>query len=150
MWKRIRRIFGGSRVSVGAEIDHDEIFLDDSNLPAFDRHQFEGRLERPITRRVIFSVGAFFALISLVFLGRSFALQVENGALYAARSKENRLRQAIVFGERGVVYDRKGTLLASNAADPSEPAFSRRVYAPIDGVSHTVGYLKYPKKDSAG
>jgi len=144
LWRR------RARLSRSGEIAPDEIFLDSTNLPAFDRHQFEGRLERPIARRVVFSVGMLFALISLVFLGRSFALQIEDGAFYAAQSKENRLRQAIVFGERGVLYDRQGTLLASNVADSSEPAFSRRVYALTEGVSHTLGYLKYPKKDSAG
>ncbi len=150
IYKWIRILRRGARLSRSHEIAPDEIFLDSTNLPAFDRHQFEGRLERPIARRVIFSAGALFALISLVFLVRSFTLQIVDGALYAERSRENRLRQAIVFGERGTISDRRGTLLASNVADPALPAFSRRLYAPIEGVSHLLGYLKYPKKDSAG
>lgn len=148
LFKRFLR--RASRIPGTRDIAPDEIFLDSSNLPAFDHHQFEGRLERPISRRVIFSVGAFFACILLSFLVRSFALQIEDGAFFAARSEGNRLRHTVVFGERGIILDRRGTILASNSADPAEPSFSRRSYAPIDGLAHVLGYLKYPQKDSSG
>ena len=45
------------------EIAPDEIFLDSSNLPDFDRNQFEGRLEKPITRKVVMITGILFAAI---------------------------------------------------------------------------------------
>ena len=33
------------------EIYHDEIFIDSENIPQFDTQQFEGRLEKPISKK---------------------------------------------------------------------------------------------------
>jgi hypothetical protein len=46
--KRIRR-----------EIDPDEIFLDSKNLPNFNTQQFEGRIEKAISKKSIISLGIF-------------------------------------------------------------------------------------------
>ena len=46
-------LFRRKRLKINQEIDPDEIFLDSENLPAFDIHQFEGRLEKPISMMVI-------------------------------------------------------------------------------------------------
>ena len=132
------------------EIDPDEIFLDSSNLPQFNRHQFEGRIERPIARRTIVSAGAVFLLVLLLLLLKSFALQVKNGETYARQSEQNRLRYTLIFGERGVFVDRTGKLLAWNVHDDAEPAFSRRKYLDEPGLSHVLGFLKYPSRDKAG
>lgn len=132
------------------EIDPDEIFLDSENLPAFDRHQFEGRLERPISRRTVLSVGAVFLVVLLVVLSKSFALQVEDGETYAKQSVQNRLRHTLVFGSRGVFYDRNGKLLAWNVVDEGEPEFAKRKYLGTPGLAHVLGFLKYPSKDKAG
>ncbi|MDO8620344.1 MAG: penicillin-binding transpeptidase domain-containing protein [bacterium] len=132
------------------EIDPDEIFLDSSNLPEFNRHQFEGRLERPISRKTILSVSVVFILVLLVVLGKSFTLQVRDGALYTKQSTQNRLRHTLMFGSRGVFYDRTGAFLAWNVIDKDEPAFSKRKYVDIPGLSSLLGYLKYPSKDKAG
>ncbi|MDO8564723.1 MAG: penicillin-binding transpeptidase domain-containing protein [bacterium] len=150
MWKNISRQLFGRRVSTGTEIDPDEIFLDSSNLPEFDRHQFEGRLEKPIPARTILFAGAVVLAILLLFMGKSFALQVKKYDEYARLSEDNRLRHIIIFGERGLVYDRRGEILASNISDPAEPAFSKRKYSQRKGLAHLLGFLKYPSKDSAG
>lgn len=145
-----RRSGSGILRADNKEIAPEEIFLDASNLPAFDRYQFEGRLERPIPRRVIFAAGAFFLIASAAFLARSFALQIENGAEYEQRSERNRLRQSAVFGARGIIEDRNKTFLVSNVASSAEPEFLRRRYAAARGIAHVLGYVKYPEKDSAG
>lgn len=132
------------------EIDPDEIFLDSENLPAFDRHQFEGRMEKPIPRRVIIGVGAVFALILIVLSTKSFSLEVTHGDELAKRGEQNRLRHTLIFGERGVIMDVRGELLAWNARDESEPAFSKRKYLESSGLAHLIGYVKYPSKDKAG
>ena len=136
--------------AVPHEIDPDEIFLDAQNLPAFDRHQFEGRLERPIPRRVVVFVGAAFALILLVMLGKTFALEIESGETYAKRSEQNRLRHTLIFGERGVITDSRGTLLAWNSKEGEEEAFSKRRYIDKRGFAHLLGFVKYPSKDKSG
>jgi hypothetical protein len=42
------------------DIDPDEIFLDSKNLPNFNKQQFEGRLEKAISKRSIVFFGFFF------------------------------------------------------------------------------------------
>ncbi|MEK7087746.1 MAG: penicillin-binding transpeptidase domain-containing protein [Patescibacteria group bacterium] len=132
------------------EIDPDEIFLDSSNLPQFDRHQFEGRLERPISRRTVLVLGGALFLTLVVLLGKTFALQITEGERYAKQSEQNRLRHTLIFGSRGIFYDRTGTPLAWNVVDSAEPEFSRRKYLGDDGLAHVLGFIKYPSKDKAG
>ena len=60
------------------DIDPDEIFLDDKNIPEFDVHQFEGRIERPIRERTIIFVALFFVLIGLVLTARAGILEVRD------------------------------------------------------------------------
>ena len=132
------------------EIAPDEIFLDSTNLPQFDTDQFEGRIEKSITRRTIFYTGMFFALIAVVFLYRLSALQVAEGAKYDGISENNRLHHSLIFSERGVITDRNGALLAWNTIDPLQGDYSLRAYATEPGVSSILGYVKYPKKDKAG
>jgi len=49
------------------DIDPDEIFLDSENLPKFDTHQFEGRLEHPISRHTSSIFGAIFVFLIALF-----------------------------------------------------------------------------------
>jgi cell division protein FtsI/penicillin-binding protein 2 len=132
------------------DIDPDEIFLDSSNLPKNDVDQFEGRLERPITSQTLISFGIFVCLLILIFLGRVGFLQVWNGAVYAQRSEDNRLRQTLVFAERGVIYDRNNKSLAWNVIDKENPEFAKRAYIDLPGLSSLLGYVKYPMKDKQG
>jgi len=132
------------------EINPDEIFIDSSNLPEFDVHQFEGRLEQPITRRTIGFVAICFLIVGGVFISRFWLLQIHHGEAYAEQSEINRLRNTDIFSNRGVILDRNGIELASNALFEATSDFARRVYAPIKGISHLVGYIKYPTKDNSG
>ena len=131
------------------EINPDEIFLDASNLPAFDQHQFEGRLERPITKRTRLFIAVVFFLLILAYAGRVGFLQIYKGATLAHLSENNRLEHSIIFADRGVLYDRTGKELAWNVAS-AESDFALRRYAGNEGLSHTVGYVGYPLKDSSG
>lgn len=132
------------------EIDPDEIFLDSSNLPQFDTHQFEGRIEKSITRRTVFVTGAIFILIALIFIYRLTSLQVAEGSKYKGVSENNRLHHSLIFSERGVITDRNGGLLAWNTMDASQTDYSLRAYATEPGLSTLLGYVKYPKKDKSG
>ncbi|MDO8520509.1 MAG: penicillin-binding transpeptidase domain-containing protein [bacterium] len=132
------------------DIAPDEIFLDDRNIPGFDVQQFEGRIEVPIERRAVFLASAFFVLIGLVFLGRAGMLQLGEGAAYAAKSEENRLEHQLLFPERGIIYDRRGTQLAWNEPSPEELGFSLRAYINTPGFAHVLGFLHYPARDKHG
>lgn len=131
------------------EIAPDEIFIDSHNLPEFDTQQFEGRLERPISKLSLILIVAFFLLILTSFGVKVWALQIKDGEIYSERSENNRLRHTPIFAARGVIYDRNGVELAWNA--PSDDSdISLRKYTEEPGLSHVIGYVQYPSKDSAG
>lgn len=144
-WRKRRRVY---------EIAPEEIFLDSSNLPGYDAGQFEGRVERPVATRSIFTVGIFFALVVCLFGYRAFSLQVAQGASYASISKNNTLKHSVIFATRGVMYDRTGFELAWNEARPSasstKASYALRKYTPLPGLSHLIGFVQYPKSDAKG
>jgi penicillin-binding protein 2 len=132
------------------DIDPDEIFIDSSNLPNFDTSQFEGRLEKPISRRSIFILSGIFLLIAVVFIVKIWNLQIQNGNFYFTKSENNRLRDTLVFAKRGIIYDREDTKLAWNIENTELNSFDLRKYILDGGFSHLLGYVKYPQKDKAG
>src|SRR3989344_1793019 len=133
------------------QIEFDEIFMDSSNLPAFNYGRLEGKMELPIkTSRVMF-VGLFFLGIALAFGGKLFLLQVVQGNEYRDRSDNNRIDQGLLIAERGVIYDRNGEMLAWNAADyDKEREFPLRAYTDRSGLGQLLGYVSYPQKDKNG
>lgn len=147
-WRRNRR----RRI---VEIAPDEVMLDSSNLGNFDTSQFEGRLEKPISKLTLYSVGGLFALMALVFLIQAWNLQVVHGDEYQIRSEKNLLRPIPIFAGRGVLEDRNGALLAWNApsqtgATTTEDTVATRQYATTTGIAHVIGYVQYPSKDKNG
>lgn len=145
--KWLSGIFGGNR----GEIDPEDIFLDSSNLPEFDRNQLEGKIEKPLSRLISYSILAFFFLVVGIYTVKAWNLQVVNGQDFAERSSQNRLRHTYIFSERGSILDRNGVLLASNAPNiDEEEKYSLRKYTELSGMGHLLGYLKYPQKDSSG
>lgn len=148
MIRKIKKFF--SRRSNGSnEIDPDEIFLDSRNLPQFDTNQFEGRIDKPISRGVLVVTLGFFILVLIVYLSRAWNLQIARGGEFTSRSENNRLRHTPIFAARGVIYDRNKVELAWNAPG-TDPDVSLRKYKDIPGLSHVLGYVQYPTKDSAG
>ena len=131
------------------DIDPDEIFLDSSNLAQHNLDQFEGQIEKPISFFSLFSIGIFFVAILIIFGIRIWDLQISKGASYALRSENNRLRESLVFADRGLILDRNQKVLAENTIS-SDEEFTLRRYNSKPGVSSLLGYLKYPKKDKMG
>lgn len=132
------------------DINPEEIFIDSTNLPNFDKHQFEGRLEKSISPRSLIILGSIIFLIILIFVIRVWNLQVKNGEYYFTKSENNRLRNSLIFSKRGVIYDREDIKLAWNVENPDDPAFDLRKYISDSGFAHLLGYLKYPSKDKFG
>lgn len=132
-------------------VEFDEIFMDSSNLPAFNLGRMEGRLEMPIRRRGIMTVAGIFGLIMAVFLYELIDLQLVNGADYRERSDNNSVHENILIAERGVIYDRRGEMLAWNAADyEATRGFPLRSYTDRSGLGQLLGYVSYPQKDNNG
>lgn len=133
-----------------SDIAPDEIFLDDKNIPDFDVHQFEGRIEEPIKKSTIMLLGFVFLLVGLVFVGRAGILQLREGGAYVAKSEQNRLDHQLLFPERGIIYDRNGVELAWNTPSTEELGFSLRTYTEMPGFGHILGFLHYPARDKSG
>ncbi|PIZ86295.1 hypothetical protein COX94_00485, partial [Candidatus Nomurabacteria bacterium CG_4_10_14_0_2_um_filter_33_9] len=95
-------------------VEPDEIFLDSKNLQNFDLQQFEGRIEKPISKKTILFIGIFFLLFLGMFSSRLGYLQIQKGEAYLDRSKNNTLEKQIIFSNRGIIYDRNKIELAWN------------------------------------
>ena len=133
------------------DIAFDEILLDSSNLPSFNTGRMEGRIELPLSEKSIYGVGVIFVSIVLIFSIQLFKLQVIQGATLAEKSEHNRLEAGLIVAERGVVYDRRGELVAWNELDVSgQYDFPVRAYTDRRGLGQLIGYVSYPQKDTSG
>lgn len=142
------------------DISPDEIFLDARNSPQFNKDQFEGKIEKPISRRALFLFSSVLVFLGVFIVGRVFFLQIVSGDMYASRAESNRLAQTVIFSQRGPIYDRIGNVLAWNESQQGtstattsaelDETFSFRKYDPHPGLSHILGYVRYPKMDSNG
>ncbi len=132
------------------DIDPDEVFLDSANLMNFDKDQFEGRLEKPISKHTINILFFSFGVIFVGLLYKVFVLQVLEGKSYFDLSQNNRLRENVIFATRGNVYDRNGLSIIWNEPQSDGADFAKRMYIGKEGVSNLLGFITYPKKDSKG
>jgi penicillin-binding protein 2 len=149
-------------------VEPDEIFLDSKNLQNFDRQQFEGRIEKPISKKTVLVLGLSFFLMTFLFGTRLTYLQIKKGEAFYKRSEDNTLTKVIIFADRGIIYDRNGQELAWNKKEETLPNESLLALAtePVDpleqkstiidraylapGFSHVLGYVSSPSTDSTG
>ncbi|MFA6295319.1 MAG: penicillin-binding transpeptidase domain-containing protein [Candidatus Paceibacterota bacterium] len=133
------------------EIDPDEVLLDSSNIPEYDTAQMEGRLEKPISRSMLFSIMIIFVLMAGTFILQAIKMQIVNGSEYKARSENNILRPVPLFAGRGIIYDRNNLMLTWNTPGQNvEDPNTDRKYATSTGLAHILGYVQYPSKDDNG
>ncbi|MFA5998156.1 MAG: penicillin-binding transpeptidase domain-containing protein [Candidatus Paceibacterota bacterium] len=146
MWRRRQR--------QDPEIAPDEIFLDASNVSAFDRTRFEGRLEKPLSPSIFFSLATTLSILFVILIVRAWDLQITRGAALAAESAHNSLEARILFAPRGVITDVNGVVVAENVAredDSSSGGQGSTVRRyPYPSLSQVIGYVSYPKKDASG
>jgi len=116
LFRTIRGFFGFSpkRRRTNFEINPDEIFIDSSNLPQFDTHQFQGRFEKPLPKSTFVLIPGIFIIFGAVLIGRLWFLGINKGEAYAERSEQNRLHESDVFSNRGVIFDRLTVSLLPN------------------------------------
>lgn len=130
------------------ELEPDEILLDVSNLPSFDTQQFEGRLEKPISKRTLNMIFYAMIFICVVFISRLVFLQIVNHQSYLKKSENNSLKHTPLIADRGIIYDRNGVELAWNTMTEDRP--SVRDYIKTGGFANLLGYVSYPTKDTKG
>lgn len=129
-------------------VEPDEIFLDSHNIQNFDRQQFEGRIEKTISKQTVLRLGIVFGALVLVFGARLGYLQIQRGEAYLERSEKNMLEKQYIFADRGIIYDRNGVEIAWNKNEEGTELPVRSYMTP--GFSHVLGYVSYPAKDEKG
>lgn len=139
IWRRKRRS--------DPEIAPEEIFLDATNVSAFDRKRFEGRIEKPLPGATFTGLFSTLTILLLVLIGRAWDLQIMRGTAFAKQSSQNSLAVVTLFAPRGVILDMYGAVLAENGE--KEDGTMIRTY-PFPSLSHVIGYVSYPKKDARG
>jgi penicillin-binding protein 2 len=133
------------------DVSVEEVLLDASNIPAFNRERLEGKRELRIADRSLSVVWWLFILIAGAFLYKVFTLQVVAGAEYRAAAENNQIDQSVIIAERGVVTDRTGEPMVWNELDDSgEYDFPIRAYTDRAGLGQVLGYVSYPKRDNSG
>lgn len=137
-------------------VEPDEIFLDSKNIENFDTQQFEGRLEKPISKKITYILFIFFSFILIIFTCKLYYLQIYKGEAYLARSENNKFPRILIFADRGIIYDRNKEELAWNKKvddvikeDTENEISSKRMYI-SPGFSHVLGYVSSPAKDKSG
>lgn len=131
-------------------IDPDQIFLDDYNSPGFDIHRFEGRMEKPVSKRSIYAFLSGTLVVLIVFSFKLGNLQIVKGQAYYDISERNTLNIQEIFSDRGIIYDRKNVELAWNEIKQEDQDFPNRSYINSPGFGLLLGYVSYPKKDEKG
>ncbi|MEK7564050.1 MAG: penicillin-binding transpeptidase domain-containing protein [Patescibacteria group bacterium] len=148
----ITRIFKKNKLKKNFFVDPDEIFLDSKNIQNFDRQQFEGRIEKTISKSNILILSILFLIVIGTFGSRLIYLQVNKGEAYLKRSENNILEKDIIFANRGIIYDRNKAEIAWNKLNQDEntetPSLLRSYLTP--GFSHLLGYVSYPTRDKDG
>lgn len=118
----------------------DEIFLDSKNISGFDTSHFEGRLEKPISKKTFVYLAIFMSLFGLFFVSRIFFLQIFQGEELLARSNRNSLKKEFIPSLRGPIYDRNDIAMSWNGE-------SGREYGEVVGSGHILGYVGMPTKE---
>lgn len=129
------------------EIAPDEIFLDASNKPDFNRWSFEGRLEKPLPASTFFLITFGVSIVFLTLIFRSWNIQITHGTDYASESAHNSLEVTTIFAPRGTIVDVHSQVLAESTKN-LDGTLERKYLFP--SLSHVIGYVSYPKKDSKG
>ncbi len=153
------------------DIDPDEILIDAANLPEFDVFHLEGRIERPIGKRVFRGFLIFASCAALAAVVALINLQIVDYSRLAARAEANRLSHATILADRGLITDRNGVILAENIATGTPQAVpdatsstsvsnaandqqvsggERRSYPLGPAAALLLGYVSYPKRDPNG
>ncbi len=143
-------IFRRSKKIKRFTIDPDQILLDSENRPGFNTQQFEGMIEKPISKKSIRWFGFFLVLFFCIFTFQLVKVQIIQGKKFFNLSENNRLQEIPIFSERGVIFDRNQKPLAWNIPAPTGEPFLHREYIEGGGYGHLLGYVGYPTRDQSG
>ena len=127
-------------------IEFEEIFLDAANMPGYHKENLEGSIENPIKNKIFLALGAVFFLLGGLFLTRLGYLQIVKGDALRERSENNYIKISKTEAARGIIYDRNGAPLLSNAQGGGGGDDDwERIY-PESGFLHLIGFTSRANK----
>ena len=98
------------------------------NWASTEHHQFKDHLNEAMVfaRRVIFSLALVLVLFGIL-IARFYSLQVLHYENYTTLSDRNRIQVQPIAPNRGLIYDRRGELIADNRASHTLSIVKERV-----------------------
>jgi penicillin-binding protein 2 len=149
---KLKKIFARRKKIDGLEEVFSEYRFKDFTAKAKFESRFGSRIDFSGLNFLYFGV----VLVSAVFLVQVYNLQIVKGEEYAKKSAQNQFVYLPVLPQRGRIIDRNEVVLAETIKkDPGtttnilENNFYRK-YTNKEGLSHILGYVKYPQKDDKG
>lgn len=121
------------------EIYPDEIFLDSKNIPEFNTQQFEGRIERPISKKTFHFLSLFLCVAAVSLFFKIFYIQIVTGETLTKRAEKNSLIREVIMPPRANIVDRNGIKIAW---DDNQ----KRTYV-SSGFSNLLGYIGLPSSE---
>jgi penicillin-binding protein 2 len=140
----------------------------DSLEEVFSEHKFKdytsrAKFESRFVGRINFS-GISFLYVGITvlftfFVSQAYNLQVIKGEEYKEKAERNQFVSVPILSQRGRILDRNEVVLAETIKkDVSTSSVSAQIldnnfyrkYNEAEGISHVLGYVKYPQKDDKG
>ncbi len=143
-------IFRKQKKILDKSFDPDQVFFDAKNSAGFNTQQFEGIIEKTISKRSLVVLGVIISLLLIIYVIQLFRVQIIQGSKFLALAEDNRLHEIPIFSERGVVFDRNNIPLAWNVPATQDEPFLHRQYIEGGGFGHLLGYVGYPTRDTSG
>ena len=102
----------------------------------------------PETHARRYFIALAVAIAFLTLIARLFQLTIVKGAYYRYLAENNRLREYALDGPRGVIFDRKGIVLARSGSERDKDGNVRRYYTQGPALAHVIGYRQKASKNS--
>jgi len=110
---------------------------------------FNDLLEKPLKKKIFnFYIFSLF-IIFIIFIWKLYSMQIVNNENFLTKAKNNFIKSEVLFSDRGIILDRNNIELVWNE-NKTNREFSERKYLENIGLSHILGFLSYPKKDTSG
>jgi len=105
---KIKRSFGN--------IETHEVFLDKlAKVREEELGISEKKLEVPLQEKISYILMLFFLIIALIFISKTFYLQIINGKKLYTAAENNKGNESLILAERGIIYDSNMKKLVSNS-----------------------------------
>ncbi len=131
------------------EINPEDILIDASNIPNFNRQQMEGTFDHGLDKTYAYVLFSIVLFVLLFFIYKMYDMQVINASHYQFLAERNKFRVSPIFPKRGAITDKDDVLLAWNSMSTDSPIITRQ-YIEDEGFSNLLGYISYPKVDKSG